>query len=62
MQFYHTAQCHRCRKFERAIGIVCERFADVSVVDRVAHGGGGLWFGQAYVMNNEHRCILLMAF
>ncbi len=22
----------------------------------------GLWYGQAYVMNNEHRCILLMAF
>ncbi len=23
---------------------------------------GGLWYGQAYVMDNEHRCILLMAF
>ncbi len=22
----------------------------------------GLWYGQAYVMDNEHRCILLMAF
>ncbi len=22
----------------------------------------GLWYGRAYVMNNEHRCILLMAF
>ncbi len=22
----------------------------------------GLWYGQAYVMNNEQRCILLMAF
>ncbi len=22
----------------------------------------GLWYGHAYVMNNEHRCILLMAF
>ncbi len=21
-----------------------------------------LWYGQAYVMDNEHRCILLMAF
>ncbi len=21
----------------------------------------GLWYGQAYVMDNEHRCILLMA-
>ncbi len=41
---------------------VGERFADVNVVDRVAHGGGGLWYGQAYVMDNEHRCILLMAF
>ncbi len=23
---------------------------------------GGLWYGQMYVMDNEHRCILLMAF
>ncbi len=22
----------------------------------------GLWYGQAYVMDNEHRCFLLMAF
>ncbi len=22
----------------------------------------GLWYGQANVMDNEHRCILLMAF
>ncbi len=22
----------------------------------------GLWYGQAYVMDNEHRCILLMVF
>ncbi len=22
----------------------------------------GLWYGQAYVMDNEHRCILLIAF
>ncbi len=22
----------------------------------------GLWYGEAYVMDNEHRCILLMAF
>ncbi len=22
----------------------------------------GFWYGQAYVMDNEHRCILLMAF
>ncbi len=22
----------------------------------------GLWYGQAYVMDKEHRCILLMAF
>lgn len=43
---------------------VGECFADVSVVDQVAHGGGGggLWYGQASVMDEEHRCILLMAF
>ncbi len=41
---------------------VGERFADVNVVDRVAHGGSGVMYGQAYVMDNEHRCILLMAF
>ncbi len=39
---------------------VGERFADVNVVDRVAHGGVGLWYGQVYVMDNEHRCILFM--
>ncbi len=41
---------------------VGERFADIYVVDRVAHGGGGVMYEQAYVMNNEHRCILFMAF
>ncbi len=47
---------------------VGERFADVNAVDRVAHGGGGvmvwagLWHGQAYVKDNEHRFILLMSF
>ncbi len=39
---------------------VGEWFADVNVVDRVV--AVGLWYGQAYVMDNEHRCILLMAF
>lgn len=33
-----------------------QQFADVNVVDRV-----GLWYGQAYVMNKEHKCILFMA-
>ncbi len=41
---------------------VGEKFADVTVVDRVAHGGGGVMYGQAYVMDNEHRCILLKVF
>ncbi len=41
---------------------VGERFADVKVVDRVAHGGGELWYWQEYVIDNEHRGILLMAF
>ncbi len=41
---------------------VGERCADVNIVDRVAHGAVGLWYGQACVMDNEHRCILLMAF
>ncbi len=41
---------------------VGERFADVNVVDREAVVAVGLWYGQAYVMDNEHRCILLMAF
>ncbi len=39
---------------------VGEWFADVNIVDQVAHGGGGVmvWAGVCY----EHRCILLMAF
>ncbi len=41
---------------------VGEQFANVNVVDRVAHSGGGVMVWQVYVMDNEHRCILLMAF
>lgn len=45
-------------------GSVCvcvgEPFADVIVVDRVAHGGGGL-MGWAAGMCYEHRCILVLA-
>ena len=38
---------------------VGERLADVKVVNRVPHGGGGvvLWAAISY----EHNCILLMA-
>ncbi len=45
---------------QRVWRCVGERFADVNVVDRVAHGGGGVmvWAGVCY----EHRCILLMVF
>ncbi len=39
---------------------VSERCAGVNVVDRVAHGGGGVMVW--YAMDNEHRLILLMAF
>ncbi len=41
---------------------VGERFADVNVVDRVAHDGGGVmvWAGLCYVQRTQ--VILLMAF
>ncbi len=49
---------------QRVWRCVGEWFADVNIVDRVAHGGDGVmvWYGQAFVSDNEHRCILLMAF
>jgi hypothetical protein len=41
---------------------VCERFADVNIVNRVPHGeAGGLWYGQAYATDNAHKCILSTA-
>ena len=41
---------------------VGERFADVNIVDRVAHGVGGVMVRAGVCMDNEHRFILLMAF
>ncbi len=43
---------------------VGEQFADVNVVDRVAHGGSGVmvWAGVCYGQQTQVRCILLMAF
>ncbi len=41
---------------------VGERFADVSIVIKWPMVAVGLWYWQAYVMDNEHRCILLIAF
>ncbi len=42
---------------------VGERFADVNVVtSEWSMVAVGLWYGQAYVMHNEHRSILLIAF
>ncbi len=41
---------------------VGERFADVNVVIKWPMVAVGLWYGQVYVMDNKHRCILLMAF
>ncbi len=47
---------------QRARHRVGEQFADVNIVDRVAHGGGGVmvWGGVCY--DNKHGYILLMAF
>ncbi len=43
---------------------VGEQFADVNVVDRVAHGGSVVmvWAGVCYGQQTQVRCILLMAF
>lgn len=45
---------------QRAVDV---RFADVSVVYRVAHGGGGVngWAGMCYV-DSEHRRVLLIVY
>ncbi len=39
-----------------------ERFADVKLWFEWPMVSVGLWYGQAYVMDNKHGCILLMAF
>ncbi len=41
---------------------VGERFADSTLWIEWPMVAVGLWYGQVYVMGNEHRCILLMAF
>ncbi len=48
----------RQRKWRR----VGEWFADVNFWIEWPMVAVVLWYGQAYVMDNEHRCILLMAF
>ncbi len=55
--FHCTWQMARQRVWHH----VGERFAEVNAVDRVAHSDSKVMYWQAYVMNNEHRCILLMA-
>ncbi len=44
---------------QRVWRCVGERFADVSVVDRVAHGGGGVtvWAGLCYGQRTQVHCI-----
>ncbi len=37
-------------------------FVDVSIVIKWPMVAVGLWYWQAYVMDIEHRCILLIAF
>ncbi len=47
---------------QRVWRCVSERFAHVNAVNEWPMVAVGLWYGQVYVMDNEHRCILLMAF
>ncbi len=53
---------YRADGSQRVWRYVSERFADVNVMIEWPMVAVGLLYGQTYVMDNEHRCILLMAF
>ncbi len=60
--FTNEFSLYRADGRQRVWRRVGEWFADVSVVDRVAHDGGGIMVWAAICYDNEHRCILSKAF
>ncbi len=48
---------YRADSRQRVWRRVGERFADVTLWIEWPMVAVGLWYGQAYVMDNEHRCI-----